>query len=169
MLILRSKNSFLVALIASLAAGPAFAQQADATGIASVTIVHPLSAQELRDLDFGIVPVDAEAESRIVVAPAMDSGGAGHAAIYAVSGQPFRQFFLSIPSEIALIGNGARTDVLSVQGLSLHSAGANGSRGSFLFDSDGTQTVVLGGTLAVSSEARPGVYQGRVRVTVAYE
>jgi hypothetical protein len=156
---------FTVASISifSAASSDSFAQQMATDGAdAHASIVTPISITKVDDMNFGNIAVNASGGSVALPTsgPRNTTGGvtlpstAGTigAASFTVSGQPGYVYSITLPASITIADNAAHT--MTINNLvSQPSVVAGGT-----LSGGGTQTLYVGGTLAVSGSQAPGSY-----------
>ena len=164
----------LAALAATLALpGAAFAAPGGSvtmTGTASATIITPISIVATAPLRFGVMAQPTAAGTVTVsTTGAVTTGGgmAGNTAIaqgtagpqagkFRVSGEPGRQFFVTLPLAATVTRSGASMTI------TLFTVGA--LTGSPV----GTLDIAVGGTLAVGAAQPIGTYNGTYQITASY-
>lgn len=167
----RSLLTALVALAVPLPALAAPGGSATMTGTASATIITPISIVATAPLSFGVMaqPTAAGTVTVSTAGVVTTSGGmVGNTAIaqgsagpqagkFRVSGEPGRQFFVTLPlaATVSRSGGGAMT-------ITLFTVGA--LTGSPV----GTLDIAVGGTLAVGGGQPIGTYAGSYQITASY-
>jgi Domain of unknown function (DUF4402) len=166
---------------------------ATAEGMASATVVRPVSVRQLADLDFGVILAGSEAAGEVELAPAATgavyAGGARrgcagladcprpHAASFEVTGESGRAYMITAPdsvtvtAEAAGAGSGgqfAEPLPLRVNALRLRSASRPEAGPAGKLDGAGTDRFDLGGTLHVPAGSPPARYRVDVPVIVSY-
>jgi hypothetical protein len=168
---LRSLLTALVLLVVPLPALAAPGGSATMTGTASATIITPISIVATAPLSFGVMAQPTAAGTVTVsTAGVVTTGGGmvGNTAIaqgsagpqagkFRVSGEPGRQFFVTLPlvATVNRSGGGAMT-------ITLFTVGA--LTGSPV----GTLVIAVGGTLAVGGGQPIGTYSGSYQITASY-
>lgn len=175
-MIIRTRTLFkaLSALATTLALpGAAFAApggSAAMTGTASATIIRPISIVATAPLRFGVMARPTAAGTVTVsTSGAVTTGGgmAGNTAIaqgtagpqagkFRVSGEPGRQFFVTLPLAATVTRSGSSMTI------TLFTVGA--LTGSPV----GTLDIAVGGTLAVGAAQPIGTYNGTYQITASY-
>lgn len=172
-------NLCLVALAATIAAGPAFAQAVATdsdTAIARGTVLGNHSLRKQADLDFGVVTVDPLVSGSVTIsadaAGSRTTGGAGgvtplastfQAAKFAGSAAPNEAVSLALtppPGSIVIDGAGNNIPVSLV----LDAGGSPRNA-----DPSGGFTVFVGGTFNLAAGQPAGVYSGQFTLTATYQ
>lgn len=169
------------ALIATLPAAEAVA--AEASGVATATVVRPLRAAAVADLDFGTVAVAMGQGGSVVVSPgtagatyggsaraacrAGPSCGAPHPARFMVEGEGGRDYRIAIPSGATALSDGGGGG-LAVEALTVRSSSRPGSGGAGQLDSAGQDQFEVGGTIRIPPGTPPARYRATVEVVVTY-
>jgi hypothetical protein len=134
---------------------------ASAPGTAMATIVEPLRVRVLADMDFGSI---AAGQGAVTVGNGASGGGAGaHAARFVITGEPGRSYSVTLPGSVTARAVDADAPPLTVSALSLHSA-SGGSR----LDAGGSDTVEVGGTIALPADSPPTHYRASLAVIVTF-
>lgn len=166
-------RSQLIALAAFAAPLPAFAAPggtATMSGTASATLITPISIVATAPLSFGMMarPTAAGTVTVSTAGTVTTSGGmVGNTAIaqgssgpqagkFRVSGEPGRQFFVTLPAAATVSRSGSSMTI------TLFTVGA--LTGSPV----GTLDIAVGGTLAVGASQPIGTYNGSYQVTASY-
>ena len=162
-------------LAAGLVSGQTMAQStATASARASATILRPITITKATDMNFGKI-VPGIAAGTVVLSPTGDrttvggvtimttqTGTVAAAASFTVEGEGAATYSVTLPSSVSLTGNGTAMTVATFT--STPGDGAlSGNAGAV-----GTQTLLVGGTLAVGASQAAGSYSGDFDVTVAY-
>jgi hypothetical protein len=184
-MMIRNIMAGVLALIAC-AAGPAHAaSHATAPGVAAATVVSPLRVIAVAPMDFGQITHVDGVTGTVTVSPgasgAQFAGGASaacagsactdaHAARFAVSGEPQRNYTIQLPATIvatgtALSGAGVGVPALTVNGLTVRSAN---SASAPRLDAAGTDKFEVGGTIALPADLPPAHYRASFTVIVSY-
>lgn len=169
----------LVALAATVASGPVFAQAVATdsdTAVARGTVLGNHSLRKQTDLDFGVVTVDPALSGTVSIAAdasgSRTTGGAGgvtplastfQAAKFAGSAAPNETVALSLtppPGGIVIDGAGNNIPVTLV----LDTAGTPRKA-----DPSGGFTVYVGGTFSLLAAQPAGVYSGQFSLTATYQ
>jgi len=188
----RGFSAFLAFLI-SVVGTPAFAEApaASTSGVASATIISPITVMQIDDLDFGIVSTDFYEAGGVTVHPGTSrtiySNGAReacdalsgcprpHRALFAVKGERGRSYSVAVPDSFSLPGGGGldtKSDTqssiplvtdITVQTDSQPHAGAAGK-----FDEAGADRFGLGGKLNLPPDMAPARYRATIPVIVSY-
>lgn len=166
-------RSQLIALAAFAAPLPAFAAPggtATMSGTASATLITPISIVATAPLSFGMMarPTAAGTVTVSTAGTVSTSGGmVGNTSIaqgssgpqagkFRVSGEPGRQFFVTLPAAATVSRSGSSMTI------TLFTVGA--LTGSPV----GTLDIAVGGTLAVGASQPIGTYNGSYQVTASY-
>ena len=166
-------HSLLAALIVLAAPLPALAApggSATLTGAASATVIQPISIVATAPLSFGVMAQPTAAGTVTVsTAGIVTTGGGmvGNTAIaqgssgpqagkFRVSGDPGRQFFVTLPAAATVNRTGGSMTI------TLFTVGA--LTGSPV----GTLDIAVGGTLAVGAAQPVGTYTGTYQITATY-
>lgn len=175
---------------AALFASPALAatgQSATSLGQAQATIITPIIAVSLNDLDFGSLTSSRTASGSVTVdaggavnyaggaSPVCAGGGACGVtapARFLVSGEAGRSYTVSAPAAITasgtLIGGGS-APALAIDALTVHldsHAGAVTSIGQL--DDKGEDRIEVGGRLNVPAGTAPAHYRATLTIMVTY-
>lgn len=167
----------MMLIAATTAAGIGFsplANAAQATAAASGTVVAPIAITAVSDLAFGsfaagpggTVTVNTGG-ARSAVGAILVGSGSVTAARFDITGQAGLTYSIGHSGSTEL-NNGTATMMLTKFS---DLAGVNGSSGnvsSGVLDGAGTQSLFVGGKLAVAANQTPGVYAGTVVATVEY-
>jgi hypothetical protein len=171
---IRPSLTALIVLAAPLpAASPALAAPggtATMTGTASATIITPITIVATAPLRFGVMarPTAAGTVTVSTAGVVTTSGGmVGNTAIaqgssgpqagkFRVSGEPGRQFFVTLPAAATVTRSGGSMTI------TLFTVGA--LTGSPV----GTLDIAVGGTLAVGAAQPIGTYNGTYQITASY-
>ena len=140
---------------------------------AGANIITPISIVKVTDINFGdLVP---STEESVIVKMEQDgtissaaqyylSTGTRTAASFKISGEADHTYKINCPTTIALEGPG--DDMTLTFNSSWASLAIDGTP---LTLTDGTQTLNLGGSLALAANQTAGAYSAEFNVTVAYE
>ena len=143
------------------------------TANAGANIITPISIVKVTDINFGdLVPSTEESvtvvmnQSGVITSAAQYylSTGTRTAASFTISGEADHTYKINCPTTIALAGPG--DDMTLTFNSSLASLAIDGTP---LTLTGGTQTLNLGGSLALAKNQTAGAYTGTFNVTVAYE
>jgi len=179
------RSLLLAALLAQLACAPGVrAAGSTAMGLAAATVVRPLSVVATADMDFGTITHLPGTSGTVTVSPgasgATFSGGAGagcagsdcaaaHAARFAVSGEPERNYTIALPASVIATGStadpGAVLPPLTVGNLTVRTA--SGSPAPRL-DAAGADRFEVGGTITLPADLPPAHYRASFAVMVTY-
>jgi len=187
-MIARTAMAGAIALIACGATPAHAAGHATAAGVASATVVSPLRVTAVAPMDFGDITHADGSSGTVTVSPgasgAQFSGGASaactgsvcanaHAARFAVSGEPQRNYTIQLPATIVATGtgqsgagqSGAGLPALTVTGLTVRSASsATAPR----LDAGGVDRFEVGGTITLPADLPPARYRASFTVIVSY-
>lgn len=161
------------------------AQRGDgsAQGAASAEIVEPLTVDPVADLRFGAIAIaEGQAGSVTVRAdggPVLYGGGAAAAcsgsagcdtgaAIFAVTGDPERDYLVILPPTLSASTSGQGAQALPVVSISSWSRNRASEGTAGRLDSSGKDEFSVGGTLEIPVGARPGDYAAEVSIVVNY-
>lgn len=187
---MRAGLVILAAGAALAAASPALAasgQSATALGQAQATIITPIIAVSLNDLDFGSLTSSQTASGSVTVgaeggatyaggaAPACAGGGAcaGVApARFLVSGEAGRSYTVNAPASITASGTmigGGSAPALSIDAVTVHLDSHAGSVTSIgELDEKGEDRIGIGGRLNVPAGTAPAHYRATLTIMVTY-
>ncbi|WP_353228569.1 DUF4402 domain-containing protein [Novosphingobium sp.] len=167
--------------LATAGAAPALASgtQSGANGVASATVIRPLGVIALTDMDFGTITHAPGAGGTVTVSPgvagATFGGNAGavcagadcalpHAAGFAVSGEPLRNYSVQLPATITAHAAGG-APALNVGTLTMRFvSGGTGPR----LDQTGTDHFDVGGTITLPADLPAARYRASFVVVVSY-
>jgi hypothetical protein len=164
-----------------------------AAGMATATVIRPLRVVAVADMDFGTITHIPGSSGTVTISPgvagAQFSGGASavctasdclaaHAARFAVSGEPQRNYAIQLPSTIVATGaglsgtglsgtglSGTGTPSLTVNGLTLTTASGGAAP---RLDAGGTDRFEVGGTITLPADLPPARYRASFAVIVSY-
>jgi hypothetical protein len=162
------------ALGASILGGHAFAAASTAT--ASATVIAPIVITKGADLSFGsfssgaggtvtISTSGVRSATGIVLAP---QGGTPAAASFVVAGEQGASYSITHSGTTTLTRNAGPETMLLTKFSDLTAANATTGTASSGTLAGGTQTVYVGGTLAVAPNQAVGDYTGLVSIAVEY-
>ena len=183
------------AVIALPGAAHAGGTSASAMGVASAVVIQPITVRQTADLDFGMlangqgtpgaVTIDASGASyrggaaQICAFSGMGGGMAGgggcitpHAAGFAVSGEAGHAYSVSAPTRLAITGvadGGGPAPTLIIEGFGVVTASRPGAGAFGLIGADGTDSFLVGGTLAIPATLLPARYRASFPVIVSYD
>ena len=169
----------------TVGAGPAFASSGDvASGIATATVIHPLTVSQLADLDFGMVASDAGGVGSVTIAPGNSAilyeGAArpgcsadvacpaGHAARFSVTGKEGSSYSISVPSRIGARDPASDQPALTVESITIQTRSRPAAGATGQLDATGHDSFGVGGTLQVPAGLRAGRYRISIPVVVFY-
>ncbi|EGD57422.1 hypothetical protein Y88_3732 [Novosphingobium nitrogenifigens DSM 19370] len=162
----------------------ACAASSSATGVATASIVRPLTVTADADMDFGTITHAPRQSGTVTVSPgsagASYGGAAGgicagtacgdaHSAHFTVKGEPLRSYAIQLPSTVAALPDAAAAakgaPSLQVGALTLHSAsGTSEPR----LDAVGQDSFEVGGTLTLPADAPAAHYRATLTIMVTY-
>ena len=184
---------FLRAAILAVLALPGTAQaggtSASAMGVATAVVVQPITVQQTADLDFGMLASGQGTPGAVTITAsgasysggaaqicALGSGGGGcitpHAAGFAVSGEAGHAYSVSAPTRLAIAGvadDGSPAPTLTIAGFTVTTTSRPGAGSFGLIGADGTDSFVVGGTLALPATLQPARYRASFPVIVSYD
>ena len=165
-------------------ASPAVARSSTAPGIAMATVIRPLRVIATADMDFGTITHLPGISGTVTVTPrvagAAFSGGAGagcagadcaaaHAARFAVSGEPQRDYVIQLPASVTATGTasnpGNTAPPLTVSGLTIRTISGGQTP---QLDASGADDFEVGGTIALPADLPPARYRATFAVMVNY-
>jgi hypothetical protein len=170
------RPALTMALAFSAAAIGAQAHAAQATAVASATVIAPIVITKGADLSFGsfssgaggtvtISTSGVRSASGVALAP---QGGTPAAASFTVAGEQGASYSITHSGTTTLTRSfGSETMVLT-KFSDLTAANATSGTASSGTLAGGTQSIHIGGTLAVAPNQAPGDYTGFVSVAVEY-
>jgi len=180
---MRGALILLTAWLAALAS-TAQARPAQAVGVATATVIRPLSVVAKADMDFGTVTHLPGTGGTVTVSPAASGasygGGASalcsgvscttaHPAQFAVSGEPQRHYVIQLPATVLAIGTATSPDTtappLTISGLTLRSSGGGSNP---WLDAAGQDEFAVGGTITLPADLPPAHYHASFAVMVSY-
>lgn len=173
------------ALALALLPSSVHARTATATGHATATVVAPLQAVAVRDLDFGTVAVAVAQGGSVVVSPgggsAAQYGGSArqaclsgpdcavpHPALFRVQGEEGRDYRIAIPATVQARPESGAGAALVVDQLTVRSASQPGAGAQGRLDPQGADSFEIGGTIRIPAGAEPARYRAQVEVLVTY-
>ncbi len=180
----RVARNWLAAAVLAFAVpfGAATAQAAGnaatASGSAQATVIAPISAVEIADLDFGAVASNAARGGTVTVTAgagaASYSGGArnscngagcpaAHAALFTVSGEANRSYAVWTPASVTIAGAPLTVTGINVRTDSRPAAGPHGQ-----LDANGADRFGVGGILQVPAGTGSAHYRVSVPVILNY-
>lgn len=181
-----------LALAATAALGgtaDAMARTVSATtsGVATASVVAPITIVELADLDFGLITGGNGGDGTATIAPfaatvsfagsarsgcsSADRCVSSHPARFAISGEPARSYIVSLPATLTVAPESARpagAAPLNVTGFTVRADGQSGIDGHGRLDSTGQGHFQVGATLLVPSGTAPGRYRTSLPIIVTY-
>lgn len=162
-----------LAMVAAVSSAPIMAADADA----SATVIVPLTIAKVTDLAFGkfasgtggTVTMDTAGVRGNSGGVLLAAGGSEGAATFTVTGEPDSGYAITLPATTTLNGPGGATMVLTL-GSDTNAGGTiTGNATAGTLNAGGTQTLSVGGSLAVAAAQTPGAYLGTFAATVAYQ
>lgn len=167
----------LALIAATTVAGAGFSPMtyaAQASASASGTVVAPIAITAVSPLSFGsfaagpggTVTVDTGG-ARSAVGAILVGSGPITAARFNITGQAGLTYSIGHSGSTELVNGAASMTLTKLSDLSGLN-GLSGNVGSGVLDGAGTQSLFVGGTLAVAANQTPGVYSGTVIATVEY-
>lgn len=167
----------LALIAATTAAGAVFspmAYPAQASATASGTVVAPIAITAMKNLTFGSFAAGAGGTVTVDTGGARSAVGAIlltsapiTAARFNITGQAGLTYSIAHSGSTELINGGATMTLTKFSDL-LGLNGTSGNVSSGTLDGAGTQSLFVGGTLAVAANQVPGLYTGTVIATVEY-
>ena len=171
-------------MMQAMAAAPALAASSHADGVAAATVISPLRVVATADMDFGTITHLPGTSGTVTVSPmlagAIYTGGAGaacaagacatgHAAGFAVAGEPQRNYTIQLPASVTATGSasdpGTVAPPLVVGSLTLRTASGTGVS---QLDAGGTDRFEVGGTITLPADLPPARYRASFSVIVSY-
>lgn len=174
-----------LAVIAAAMPAGALAQSGErsAQGVASAEIVEPLTVKPVNSLRFGAIAVAAAQAGSVTVradnsavlyaggAAAACSGGAGcdmGAAVFAIKGDPGRNFLVILPAALSASPSEPKGLMLPVSAISAWSRNLAATGTAGRLDGSGKDEISVGGTLEIPAGTLPGDYTAEVAIVVNY-
>jgi spore coat protein U-like protein len=162
------------ALGAASIGGSAIAATTSAT--ATATVVSPIAISKVADLAFGSIASSGTAGTvavntngtRSVTGGVTAAGGTPTAARFDITGQATMVYTITYDTGVTLTGPGtamALTQVSDVSG----AGGASGTVATGTLSAGGTESLYIGGTLAVGANQTAGAYTATINATVNYQ
>jgi hypothetical protein len=176
------QNSLKIALVSALAigasafsGGAAAANNASAT--ATATVVTPIAITKANDLVFGSFypgattgTVDVNTNGTRTVSGGVTSAGTGAtpaAAKFDVTGGASATYTIAYAAGVTLTGPGAAMALTQISDLT-GAGGASTLVAAGALSAGGTQSIYIGGSLAVGINQVAGAYTGNITATVVY-
>jgi hypothetical protein len=171
------KHSILASVIFAACLCTGSANAASSEGTVSANVVERLSINNQSPLNFGFITptgggnVTITTNNQRNVTGDVDVKDAFGRGVFHVRGAPGKTYSIQTPASQTFVSSTANTDSeltnsLTVDNFNIRSMNSANSSG--LLNSNGEDTVYLGGTLTVPANAVPGVYSGVVNLTVSY-
>lgn len=165
-------------------ASPVLARSSTAAGVATATVIRPLTVAATADMDFGTITHLPGTGGSVTVTPgaagATFAGGAGagcagadcaaaHAAHFAVNGEPQRNYSIQLPASVTATGTasipGTVAPSLVVGNLTIRSTnGGSNPR----IDATGAGSFEVGGTITLPADLPAARYRASFAVMVTY-
>jgi hypothetical protein len=174
-----AQRPFKLALIASFAlvAAAVSAPSLAADAGASANVMIPIAIAKGTDMAFGrFASGSAGGTVTINTLGARDktgdvvlAGGTPGAATFTVTGEPSVGYAITLPATATLTGAGGGTMVLTLASDTTAAGITSGQAASGTLSGTGTQTLYVGGSLAVAAGQTAGAYTGIFSATVAYQ
>ncbi|GGE73627.1 DUF4402 domain-containing protein [Massilia psychrophila] len=176
------QNSLKIALVSVLAlgattlsGGASAANNASAT--ATATVVTPIAITKSADLVFGsfypgattgTVDINTNGARTFTGGPVTASGAAAPAAAkFDVTGQASSTYTIAYAAGVTLTGPGAPMALTQISDLT-GAGGATTLAAAGALSAGGTQSIYIGGSLAVGINQVSGAYTGNITATVVY-
>jgi len=164
--------------------GAASASTNSASGLASATVIQPITARQTADLDFGMLASGQATAGTVALAANGASYGGGavqicglagclapHTAGFAVTGEAGHAYVVATPAQLAISGiteDGGAAPVLMVENLSVATASRPGAGAFGQIGDDGSDSFTVGGTLSLPATLQPARYHASFAVIVSY-
>jgi len=172
---LSKKNFHKAALVSTIALGTfaasySFAAPVSDTATTSATVVAPIAITQAQNMEFGAFAASDGGTVTLTTAgaisatgPVLTNAASATAAEFTVTGVDDATFSIAIADDDLTSGDDtmALTTVHDLDASSQDNPGTGTLTG-------GTQTIYVGGTLAVAADQAPGAYTGTVTATVDY-
>jgi hypothetical protein len=164
-----TRNVFSLAMLALAIAGTGSAIAAEATAVATGTVISPIAITKSADLVFGSFAAGATSGT-VTVAPGGGRGNSGGVTLIGTTGAA---------AQFDVTGEGGLTYSIDLAPTALTRSGGTETM-NFTAQSDitsgtlagtgasGAQSFFVGGVLTVGASQVPGTYTGSVKATVAY-
>lgn len=194
---MRARRLLRAAILAMLAM-PGLAHaggvSTSAMGFATAVVIQPITVHQTADLDFGMLASGQGTPGAVTISAtgASYSGGAAqicalsgmgganvggscitpHAAGFAVSGEAGHAYSVSAPTKLTITGvadSGGPAPTLTIVGFTVTTASRPGAGTFGLIGADGTDSFVVGGTLALPATLQPARYRASFPVVVSYD
>lgn len=164
-----------------LAAMPAHAGTAHATGHASAEVRERLAILARTPLIFGYI-LPGSSAGTVTVTPLNQRYASGHVqlvpsaydrATFVVRGNPHRFYSIYAPQTLTVTSTGPlpvrnQTNILQARDFTTYSQNLHATGSTGRLDFVGLDWVYMGATLVVPANVAPGLYSARVPLTVAY-
>lgn len=171
---LTGKLAFMAALAAFGAGASAPGLAAQASANASATVVAPIAVAAVVDLVFGSFAPGAGGSVTVSTSgvrtntgAVLMTGAAPSAARFNISGEASTTYSITHSGSATLTNGAASMALTKFSDLTAANA-TSGDVFAGLLSVGGTQSLYVGGTLAVSASQAPGLYTGTVIATVEY-
>ena len=191
---MRARRLLRAAILAMLAV-PGLAHaggiSTSAMGFATAVVIQPITVHQTADLDFGMLASGQGTPGAVTISAtgASYSGGASqicaisgiggggscitpHVAGFAVSGEAGHAYSVSAPTRLAIAGvadSGGPAPTLTIVGFTVTTASRPGAGTFGLIGADGTDSFLVGGTLAIPATLQPARYRASFPVVVSYD
>lgn len=175
------QQSLKIALISAFALGAtalggAAAAANNATATATATVVAPIAISKATDLVFGsfypgasagTVSVNTNGTRTVGGGVTAGTGATPTAAKFDVVGAASATYTIAYDSGVTLTGAGSPMALTQVSDLTA-AGGASGLVATGTLGAGGTQSIYIGGSLAVGANQTPGAYTANITATVNY-
>ncbi|WLI90873.1 DUF4402 domain-containing protein [Massilia sp. R2A-15] len=176
------QHSLKIALVSAFAFGATVMSGGasaanNATASATATVVTPIAVTKATDLVFGsfypgattgTVDVNTNGTRTVSGGVAVASGGATpSAAKFDVTGQASAAYTITYATGVTLTGPGAPMALTQISDLT-GAGGAATLNTAGTLTAGGTQSIYIGGSLAVGANQTAGAYSGTISATVVY-
>lgn len=164
--------------------GLARAQEAQASGQASATLIEPLVVISLDDLDFGLVSANRTQSGSVIVPPSQDgaryTGGAKpgcqgptcpppHPALFSVSGEAARIYEVEVGPQLSISSSTPGAPALTVGAFMVQALSRGAVDPTGQLDATGRDQFRIGATLSVPAGLAPARYRKVLPVSVSYQ
>ncbi|MDB5934019.1 MAG: hypothetical protein JWQ01_1363 [Massilia sp.] len=162
--------------LGAAAVGGSAAAANTASATATTTVITPISITKATDLAFGNIAASGTSgtvavntnNARTVTGGVTAAGGTATAAKFDITGQASLVYTITYDTGVTLTGPGtamALTQVSDVTG----AGGASATAATGTLSAGGTQSLFIGGTLAVAANQTAGAYTGTFNALVNYQ
>ncbi|MXP48337.1 DUF4402 domain-containing protein [Altererythrobacter luteolus] len=182
----RAKLAILSGLIAMTCAVDLRAEPGSSTdrGVASASIIKPISVSAQKRLEFGGVAVSANQGGNVTIDPS--SGNAAYngsakkmcltavpcapgPAVYAVQGEKDRGYRVILPTTVMASAQRGPAPDLVVSQITSASENRPNNDSAGLLNANGRDTLRIGGQLEIPAGTPPGSYAAEITLVVSYE